>query len=85
MHHRERPQLEGIGAGSPFGLGGGNGSNGAFPTDQASPARAARPGTIALRAGARSLFPNLWQIGYTVNDNVSVWANEPDERRKKEQ
>ena len=33
----------------------------------------------------RVLFPHLWQIGYTANDNVHVWADEPDERYKKEQ
>ena len=73
-----------IGAGSPFGLGGGSGSNVLMPTDQASLARA-ETGTIAPRSDVRSLFPILWQIGYTVNDNASVWANEPDERYKKEQ
>jgi hypothetical protein len=55
-----------------------------LPTDQASQARA-ETGTIAPRSDVRSLFPILWQIGYTVNDNASVWANEPDERYKKEQ
>jgi hypothetical protein len=24
----------------------------------------------------RSMFPILWQVGYTINDNVSVWVNE---------
>jgi hypothetical protein len=76
MCDRERPQLEGIGAGAPFGLGGGNGHNGAAAADQAAPARAARPGTIAPRSDVRSLLPILWQIDYTVNDNVSVWAGE---------
>ena len=33
----------------------------------------------------RPLIPILLQIGYTVNDNVSVWANGPDERSKEAQ
>ena len=33
----------------------------------------------------RSMFPILWQVGYTINDNVSVWVTRPDESYKKEQ
>jgi hypothetical protein len=33
-------------------------------------------GSVALIPIFRSMFHILWQIGYTINDNVSVWANE---------
>jgi hypothetical protein len=78
--------------GSRFGLGGGNASNGApaagssYASNSFSiVARAATPGPTAPRSDVRSLFPILWQIGYTVNDNVRVGQTRPDERYKKEQ
>jgi len=32
--------------------------------------------TLSAHSDVRSVFPILWQIGYTVNDNISVWADE---------
>jgi hypothetical protein len=42
-------------------------------------------GTLPPRSDVRCLFPIVWQIGDTVDDNVSFGQTRPDERYKKEQ